>query len=72
MLQLIFLSQVIFVLSWGMLMYANEVEMKENEKLPEIKLNYNIHNEVIAFDIHHNTIAIFLQKDNNIMQFCYE
>ena len=60
------------MLSWGMLMYANEVEMKENEKLPEIKLNYNIHNEVIVFDIHHNTIAIFLQKDNNIMQFCYE
>ena len=72
MLQLIFLSQIIFVLSWGMLMYANEVEMKENEKLPEIKLNYNIHNEVIAFVIHHNTIATFLQKDNNIMQFCYE
>ena len=34
-----FLSQVIFVflLVWGMVMYANEVETKEKEKLPEIK-----------------------------------
>ena len=34
-----FLSQVIFVfLSFlGMVMYANEVERKEKEKLPEIK-----------------------------------
>ena len=34
-----FLSQVIFVfvLFWGMVMYANEVETKEKEKLPWIK-----------------------------------
>ena len=34
-----FLSQVIFVflLFLGMVMYANEVETKEKEKLPEIK-----------------------------------
>ena len=34
-----FLSQVIFVfvLFWGMVMYANEVETKEKEKLPEMK-----------------------------------
>ena len=34
-----FLSQVIFVflLFWGMVMYANEFETKEKEKLPEIK-----------------------------------
>ena len=34
-----FLSQVIFVslLFLGMLMYANEVETKEKEKLPETK-----------------------------------
>ena len=34
-----FLSQVIFVflLVLGMVMYANEVETKEKEKLPEIK-----------------------------------
>ena len=50
------------MLSWGMLMYANEVEMKENEKLPEIKINYNIHNEVIVFDIHHNTSYIFTKR----------
>ena len=37
-----FLSQVIFVflLFLGMVMYANEVEIKEKEKLPEIKINY--------------------------------
>ena len=34
-----FLSQVIFVflLFLGMVMYANEVETKEKEKLPDIK-----------------------------------
>ena len=34
-----FLSQVIFVflLFLGMVIYANEVETKEKEKLPEIK-----------------------------------
>ena len=34
-----FLPQVIFVfvLFWGMVMYANEVETKEKEKLPEMK-----------------------------------
>ena len=34
-----FLSQVIFVLLlfWGMVMYADEVETKDKEKLPEIK-----------------------------------
>ena len=34
-----FLSQVIFVfvLFWSMVMYANEVETKEKEKLPEMK-----------------------------------
>ena len=34
-----FLSQVIFpfLLFLGMVMYANEVERKEKEKLPEIK-----------------------------------
>ena len=34
-----FLSQVIFVfvLFWGMVMSANEVETKEKEKLPEMK-----------------------------------
>ena len=34
-----FLSQVIFVflLFWGMVMYADEVETKEKEKLPKIK-----------------------------------
>ena len=34
-----FLSQVIFVflLFLGMVMYANEVETKEKQKLPEIK-----------------------------------
>ena len=34
-----FSSQVIFVflLFWGMVMYANEVETKEKEKKPEIK-----------------------------------
>ena len=34
-----FLSQVIFVflLFWGMAMYADEVETKEKETLPEIK-----------------------------------
>ena len=37
-----FLSQVIFVflLFLVMVMYANEVEIKEKEKLPEIKINY--------------------------------
>ena len=37
-----FLSQVIFVflLFLGMVMYANEVEIKEKEKLPEIQINY--------------------------------
>ena len=42
-----FLSQVIFVflLFLGMVMYANEVETKEKQKLPEIKkkINYNIY-----------------------------
>ena len=39
MLWLFFLSQVIFVflLFLGMVMYANEVETKEKEKLLEIK-----------------------------------
>ena len=34
-----FLSQVIvvFLLFWGMVMYADEAETKEKEKLPEIK-----------------------------------
>ena len=34
-----FLSQVIFgfLLFLGMVMYANKVETKENQKLPEIK-----------------------------------
>ena len=27
-----------------MLMYANEVDTKEKEKLPEIKINYNLYN----------------------------
>ena len=37
-----FLSQVIFVflLFLVMVMYANEVEIKEKEKLPEIKINH--------------------------------
>ena len=44
MLQLFFLSQgIFFLLFLGMVMYANEVETKEREKLPEIKnYNYNI------------------------------
>ena len=35
-----FLSQVIFVflLFLGMVMYANEVEIKEKEKLPELTM----------------------------------
>ena len=39
MLYFIFLSQVIFVFLcfFGMVMYANEVETKEKQKLPEIK-----------------------------------
>ena len=34
-----FLSQVIFIfpLFWGMVVYANEFETKEKQKLPEIK-----------------------------------
>ena len=41
-----FLSLVIFVflLFWGMLMYANEVDTKEKEKLLKIKINYNLYN----------------------------
>ena len=41
-----FLSQVIFVflLFLGMLMYANEVDTKEKEKLLKIKINYNLYN----------------------------
>ena len=27
----------------GMVMYADKVETKENQKLPEIKINYNIY-----------------------------
>ena len=44
MLQLFFLSQgIFFLLFLGMVMYANEVETKEREKLREIKnYNYNI------------------------------
>ena len=41
-----FSTQVIFVflLFWGIVMYANEVETKEKQKLPEIKkINYNIY-----------------------------
>ena len=40
-----FLLQVIFVflLFLGMVMYANEVETKEKQKLPEIKINYNMY-----------------------------
>ena len=39
-----FLSQgIFFLLFLGMVMYANEVETKEKEKLPEIKdYDYNI------------------------------
>ena len=38
MLQLIFfLFQIIFVFGYGMVMYANEFESKENQKLTEIK-----------------------------------
>ena len=33
----------LFLLSLGMVMYANEVATIENEKLPEIKNNYNIY-----------------------------
>ena len=32
-----FLSEVIFLLFLGMVMYANKAETKEKEKLPEIK-----------------------------------
>ena len=41
-----FLSLVIFVflLFLGMLMYANEVDTKEKEKLLKIKINYNLYN----------------------------
>ena len=42
------LLQVIFVflLFLGLVMYANEVETKEKQKLPEIKINYNIYNSI--------------------------
>ena len=45
MLWLIFLSQVIFVflLFLSMVMYANEVETKEKEKLTDVKKNFNIY-----------------------------
>ena len=41
-----FLSLVIFVflLFLGMLMYANEVDTKEKEKLLKIKINCNLYN----------------------------
>ena len=41
-----FLSLVIFVflLFLGMLMYANEVDTKEKEKLLKIKINYSLYN----------------------------
>ena len=41
-----FLSLVIFVflLFLGMLMYANEVDTKEKEKLLKMKINYNLYN----------------------------
>ena len=44
-----FLSQVIyiFLLFLGMAMYANEVETKEKEILPEIKINY-----VLTYRLH--------------------
>ena len=36
-----FISDIsVFLLFLGMVMYANEVETKEKEKLPEIKKNY--------------------------------
>ena len=40
-----FLSQVIFVflLFLSMVMYANEVETKEKEKLIDVKKNFNIY-----------------------------
>ena len=40
-----FLSQVIFVflLFLSMVMYANEVETKEKEKLTDVKKNFNIY-----------------------------
>ena len=43
--EVIFLSQVIFVflLFLGMVMYASKVKTKEKYKLPEIKINYNIY-----------------------------
>ena len=42
-----FLSQVIFIfpLFWGMVIYANEFETKEKQKLPEIKINCNMYIE---------------------------
>ena len=40
-----FLSQLIFIflLFWGMVMYANEFETKEKQKLTKIKINCNMY-----------------------------
>ena len=51
-----FLSQVILFL--GLLMYANEVELEEKEKLPEIKKN----NNYIIFIISKDFLFPFLYK----------
>ena len=63
-----FLSQVIFVflLFLGMVMYANEVETKEKEKLPEIKNNYNTNTCLNTTSIYFGCFSQCFLKTKNV------
>ena len=41
-----------------MVMYANEVETKEQIKLPEMKINYNILIHIHIFRLRHGVVAV--------------
>ena len=57
-----FSSQVIFLflLFWGMVMYANEVETKEKEKLPEIKKLTTTYTFLFFFNVLYVYFSTFL------------
>ena len=60
-----FLSQVIFdFLSFlGMVMYANEAETKEKEKLTDVKKNFNIYVLIFRYKIL-NTWSVGVNRVN--------
>ena len=66
-----FLSQVIFVflLFWGMVMYANDIETNGKQKLPEIKKLISFL-DFLCYSIRSTMSLELLSTNNNLLYMC--